>query len=530
MMSAFAKEIVSKRYFHEGETTWDDVARRVVREVFSAVPAPQDLRDAAYELIRDRKFMPGGRYLASAGRQYHQTQNCFLARAEDSREGWADLVRKATLVLMTGGGFGVVYSALREKGAYLRRVNGTSSGPLALMQMINEVGRGAMAGGSRRAALWAGLRWDHPDIFDFIRMKDWSPEVHALKAKDFSFPAMMDHTNISVCLDDRFFEAYYAGVHRAREVYDAVMVSALITGEPGFSIDIGDDAGEDLRNPCTEITSHNTDDCCNLGSINLARIESLAEMQTAVEVGTAFLLAGTVYSDVPYPEVAVVRAKNRRLGLGLLGVHEFLLKLGRQYGPDDELRRYLEIYTESRAYAGMWSCQWGLSESIKTRAVAPTGTIGIVAETTTGAEPIFCAAYRRRYFDRGEWRAQYVLDPTARRLVAAGMNQGQIEDAYSIPVDRRLAMQAWIQLYVDHAISSTVNLPPWDGDLDRVQATGETLMQHLRGLRGVTFYPDGARGGQPLERCSWREAEGREGEVVVEGGDVCDLRGGTCGA
>lgn len=538
-MSPFAETVMRARYSHEGKESWEDIAHRVATNVLGAVNATRDLVSEIEHLIAQRKFMPGGRYLYAAGRDFHQVQNCLLLRAEDSREGWADHVQKSTMALMTGAGIGAVYSDLREEGASIRRTGGTSSGPIALMQMTNEVGRGAIQGGSRRAAIWAGLHWDHPDAMKFVKIKDWKPEVKKLKEEDFNFPATMDFTNISVILDDNFFLAYNDSNHPkhllAQSIYWTAVRGMMETGEPGFSIDIGPNNGENLRNACTEITSADDSDICNLGSINMSRIESLEEMRHVTEVATAFLLAGTVYSHVPYEKVARVREKNRRVGLGLLGLHEWLLKSGKQYGPDSELARYLDVYTSSDDSAAKWAQTWGLSTPVKTRSVAPTGTIGQVAETTTGVEPIFCAAFKRRYYDKGTWRYQYVLDPTAQRMVEqGGLNPEDIEDAYSITQDRRLEFQSWLQGYVDHAISSTINLPAWgtsQNDENVVQSFGDNLMTHLPNLRGVTSYPDGARGGQPLNRVNYRDAASQVGMVFTEGVDVCDIRGGgSCGA
>jgi ribonucleotide reductase alpha subunit len=861
-MSPFAHKIMTARYAHKtasGSESWKGVARRVATNVMGAVNSGRDLTREVRELIAERKFMPGGRYLYASGRDFHQTQNCLLLKAEDSREGWAEHINKVMMASMTGAGVGGVYSFLREKGSPVKRTGGVSSGPIALMQATNEVARSAGQGGSRRAALWAGLHWNHPDVHDFIKIKDWSPDIVAMKEKDFSAVAPMDYTNVSVILDDAFFAAYHDAGHAknglAHEVYWKVVRSMLKSGEPGFSIDVGSNAGEHNRNACvigkteiltddgykridslvgqkvrawngfewseveprvtghdqqimtvklssgqeltvtpthdfwlstnytggtkkvqaqhlklgdklikhdypviehgasvddgeaytqgflsgdgmddytfmfvydtkymclprmslrnkpltegrdktsayfafaprlkafvpfvwnlrgrlnwlaglldsdgtelieggtqigsvnkafllsvqkllttmgvaskissereegyrplpdgkggtalyfcqtlyrlmisaapiqklkdmglrcerlsfikdpnrdasrfvtitgleeagvaevvycftepkrnlgcfegvvtgqcTEITSADDSDICNLGSINLARIESLSEMQRVVEVTTAFLLAGTVYSDLPYDKVRVVREKNRRLGLGLMGIHEWLLARGHTYGPCEELVPYLDIYARSTEYAHAWAKRWDLSLPVKTRAVAPTGTIGIVAETTTGAEPIYAAAFKRRYFDNGVWRYQYVLDPTAKKLVAEGIDPNKIEDAYSLAEDpgRRVAFQAWLQGYVDHGISSTINLPAWGTPFNceaRVQDFGDMLITHLPNLRGITVYPDGARGGQPLSSVSYREAAGQEGEVFTESIDVCDLtRGGSCGA
>jgi ribonucleoside-diphosphate reductase alpha chain len=543
-MSKFAADIMGQKYAHEHKDgtkeTWEDIALRVTRSVMKSVNAPKALTEQLRQYIIDRKFLPGGRYLYASGRPFHQVNNCLLMRAEDSREGWADHMNKNTLGLMTGAGIGTDYSAVRPEGKVIRKTGGFATGPCALMQMTNEAGRSVMQGGSRRSALWAGLNWAHADIMKFITMKNWTKEVRDMKAKDFNFPATMDGTNISVGLDDDFFAAFSDEKHsqhsHASMVYWAAVERMLKTGEPGFSIDLGKNRRETLRNACTELTSEDDSDVCNLGSINLARITSLEEMRAVVEHATAFLLAGTVYSDVPFAKVDAVRTKNRRLGLGLMGIHEWLLINGKRYGADADLDKYLEIYTESTKYAKQYADKWDLSTPVKTRAIAPTGSIGILAETTTGIEPLFCAAYKRRYLKGSVWNYQYVLDPTAKRLIEGGINADDVEDAYVLAedVERRLAFQAHVQKYVDHGISSTINLPQWGSALnnqDSVQKFGKMLIKYLPQLRGVTTYPDGARNGQPLNPVKWSTAVKHIGEIFIEAGDVCDIRGGgTCGA
>jgi ribonucleoside-diphosphate reductase alpha chain len=543
-MSKFAQDIMCQKYSHlnkEGEKeTWDNIAYRVSKKVLQAVHASTSQIEQTKNLIQQRKFIPGGRYLAATGRLYHQVNNCFLFRAEDSREGWADLMHKATLSLMTGGGIGCDYSDVREKGRLIRKTGGEATGPIALMQMVNESGRYIMQGGSRRSAIWAGLNWSHPDIQEFIRLKDWSEVVCQEKLKNFNFPATMDMTNISVLLDDEFFEAYNDDKHEqhtlAQSIYWSTVRHMLETGEPGFSIDTGRNSRETLRNACTEVTSADDSDVCNLGSINMARIESLEEMAHAVEYGIAFLLAGTVYSDIPFAGVDKIRNKNRRLGLGLMGLHEWLLRHGKKYGPDEELGKYLEIYARADEFVKPYAKKWELSQPIKTRAIAPNGTIGIVAETTTGVEPIFCAAYKRRYLKGDVWNFQYVVDPTAKTLLDAGVPLELIEDAYDLAndVERRVSFQTWVQQYVDHSISSTINLPRWGSELNnenKVRNFGNMLIKYLPNLRGITVYPDGARAGQPLNPVPLAEALKNEGHVYEESGTtVCDVtRGGVCG-
>jgi len=544
-MGPFAATIMKQKYAHDlpsGEKeTWHGISKRVVTNVFKSVDAPKSLVEQTLEYMEQRKFIPGGRYLYATGRPYHQVNNCLLMRAEDSREGWADHLQKCAMGLMTGAGIGTDYSEIRSEGKPIRKTGGIATGPIALMQIVNECGRGVMQGGSRRSALWAGLRWDHPDIMKFIVLKNWIKEVRDMKAKDFNFPAMMDMTNISVLLNDEFFEAYADEKNpknsHAHIVYWAVVERSLKTGEPGFSIDTGKNSKETLRNACTEVTSHDDSDVCNLGSVNFARIESLEELKGVIECSTAFLLAGTSYSDVPYAKVDTIRTKNRRLGLGLMGIHEWLLLHGKRYGADEDLDKLLEVYATSQKYANAWANKWDLSKPVKTRAVAPTGTIGIVGETTTGVEPIFCAAYKRRYLKGGTWNFQYVIDPTAKRLIeTTGINPDLVEDAYvlSEDIERRLAFQAHLQTYVDHGISSTINLPQWGSEhnnADTVQKIGKIILKYLPQLRGLTTYPDGARNGQPLTPVKYTTASKHVGEVFVEAADICDItRGGNCGS
>lgn len=258
-MSEFSKNIMELRYSWDKEDgkkeTWDEICNRVVENVFSVakIDGIEEIKSKLKQYMYQRKWIPGGRFLAQSGREYHQTNNCFMLRAEDTREGWANLLDKATLMLMSGGGIGIDYSALRPSGALLKRSGGVSSGPLPLMKVVNEVGRGVMSGGKRRSAIYASLNWKHPDIFDFIVVKNWKDEVKKLKEKDFDFPAPMDMTNISVILDKDFFDAYYDNSNpkheHATKVYWMTIEQMVKTAEPGFQVDYNNPK-ESLRNAC----------------------------------------------------------------------------------------------------------------------------------------------------------------------------------------------------------------------------------------------------------------------------------------
>lgn len=568
--SPFAKSIYEARYKHPQDGDWNGTSKRVVGAVTGALyGAPkaqgnvgfiQNAADRLYKLHSDRRFIAGGRYLYAAGRDLHQVCNCVLLRAEDSREGWADLAYKSAMALMTGAGIGVWYGDIREAGATINRTGGTASGPQALMQLVNDQGRCYLQGGNRRSAIWAGLPWWHPDIFAFINCKDWSEEIRALKEKDWDFPAPMDTTNISVTLDDFFFDCYGTDNYEdeqhvasilgfsaaapdngswhewAQRVYKAAVSHMLKHGEPGFTVDTGKYSNEVLRNACTEITSADDSDICNLGSLVMPRFESPKQFGDAVRDGVLFLTAGSIYSDVPYAKIKDVRDTNRRLGLGLIGVHEFLIKHGVQYGTDNAfevLEPYMQQYGKALCMAHEQQDMLGLSRSVGATAIAPNGTIGIIAESTPSADPLFSAAEKRNVVvakPNANYHTQHVVvDPTAARLVREGIKPEQIEDAYTLSLmpERRMAQQVYLQAHTDHAISSTVNIAkPITNEADS-STFGETLLRFLPDLRGITVYPDGARAGQPRNPVDLAWALENEGTVFEGNEETCI--GGVCG-
>lgn len=550
-LSHFATTILKNKYaqFKDDDTqeTWDDVAQRVAENIVG--PVFPHLTNAVSKLVAERKFMPGGRYLYAAGREFQAINNCYTLFAEDSREGWAKLMHDATQCLMSGGGIGVNYSAIRPNGAKVGGLGGICTGPVALMEAVNEMARQIQAGGSRRSAVYASLHWWHPDVFQFIELKDWPDEIVAMKANDFNARAPMDMTNISVALDDAFFdimegrqESFTTTIGRevvtvdrdhAQKVYAALVANMLTTGEPGIQIDVGENAGEWGRNACTELTTRDHMDVCNLGSLNMANIDTIEEFKEAVYLATATLLAGTVVGDLPNKDVEAVRERTRRLGLGLMGMYDWLVMRGHEYGPNEELAEWLSVYRDvSDETAALLSAELGVSEPVKVRAIAPTGTIGILAETTSGIEPLFATAYKRRYLKGKDWHFQYVIDAGAKRLIEEkGINPLKLETAYDLAYDpeRRIAFQAFVQEYVDHGISSTLNLPSVDEHALDPANFARMLYKYLPKLRGITAYPDGARGGQPLTVVSYFEAEGSEGLEFEEYGAANACKDGVCG-
>jgi ribonucleoside-diphosphate reductase alpha chain len=524
-LNEFSYRIYKQKYSKDGKEEWHDTCKRVARAVGYTDILPY---------MVSRKFIPGGRYLYSAGRPFHQVNNCFLFRAEDSREGWAKLMSSVTGALMTGGGIGVDYSDIRCEGSTISRTGGQSTGPLALMHMVNEAGRHIMQGGQRRSAIWAGLSWDHPDINKFLTLKDWTLDIRKLKEKNFNFPCPMELTNISVIYDKRFFDL--TELNSLSDIDQETWIKnceqAFRTAEPGMAFNYLN-PNESLRNACTEVVSEDDSDKCNLGTVWMNHINDLQEFKTVLREAVRFLMHGAIYSDLPNSQIRKVGARNNRIGVGLGGIHEWLMARGYKYEMNDELKEWLQAYrgiTDEEAYN--YSKVLGVSEPKGKRAIAPTGTIGILAESTTGIEPLFCKAYLRRYFRDGQWYEEAVIDGTVKRLVDQGIKLEQIEDSYDIGFEQRVSFQADVQDYVDMAISSTCNMPAWgspENNASNVKEKADILLKYAKRLRGFTCYPDGARGGQPLTRISVEEALKREG-VVEASLDVCDIsKGGSCG-
>lgn len=871
--SKFSEDIFIQKYKHDGCETWAKLSKTLVQDVCNTDRTKGVLSDEELDRLTkyhsEMKFIAGGRYLYYAGRPNKFFNNCFLLKAEeDTRQDWADLSWKSESCLLTGGGIGIDYSVYRPRGSIIGRTGGYASGPISKMEMINEIGRRVMQGGSRRSAIYASLSVDHPDVYEFLTIKDWhniivagtgGKSVADLKESDFNYAAPLDMTNISVNYSTNWLLNYWK-TGQVGDVFYKNVEQALKTAEPGFSFNFFDKENETLRNACwtgdsllltkegylpigslvgkeveiwngeqwslvkpfstgvneivkitltdgsvlcctpyhkfltinnfdnenitrvsaenlsvgtklakfnmpvvevgeeypvdaysqgfyagdgnngykfswlygekikcserligelgsydktrdsttwkhgemldkffvpvkgsleycinwlaglldadgtvtkdkngngvqiasinhdflldvklmlsrlgvrakvvsgssegyreitnqqgttgtylcketkrlligntdtyhllnnlnlklnrlklgalkpqrdarqyvrvksieftgieeetfcvtepkanrmtvagvvtgncTEVSSADDSDVCNLGSINMGRVESIEEFLDIVNLATKFLICGTLRAELPYEKIYDIREKNRRLGLGLMGVHEWLIKRGYRYEVTEELHRWLSIYKSiSRATADRFSDKLGISRPVACRAIAPTGSIGILAGTTTGIEPLFAVAYKRRYLKGSEWHYQYVVDGSAKELINHyGVNPDCIESAIDLAEDyeRRIAFQADIQDYVDMSISSTINLPEWGSEHNNestVKPFSETLAKYAHRLRGFTCYPNGARGGQPLTSVPYKEAVERQGkEYKEEYTDICSLTGGgTCG-
>jgi ribonucleoside-diphosphate reductase alpha chain len=454
------------------------------------------------------------------------------------------MLRGATSV--AGGGIGIDYSRLRPKGRLLSRTGGVASGPIPLMQGIDTIGSKVMQGGSRRSAIYASLNWQHEDASEFLVSKNWYDQKIGnaltkngdpysfghLAEDDFNAYAPMRMTNVSLNYDDDWLRL---GDDRALdETFVKNVHQAMFNGEPGFSFNFGPKSDETLRNACTEVTSADDSDVCNLGSINMSAIDNLDEFRDVVALASKFLVCGTLRAELPYARIYEVREKNRRLGLGLMGVHAWLLKRGMKYECTPGLHAWLAVYqTESERAANEHCDRLFISRPVAYRAIAPTGTISILAGTTSGIEPLFAVAYKRRYLVNGtDWKYEYVVDITADQLIKEyNLDPDSIETASDLASDpeRRIRFQADVQDYVDMGISSTLNLPQWgsaSNNPDKVSDFAGIVAKYAPRLRGLTFYPDGSRGGQPLNVVPYREAIDNLGTVFEEN---ANCKEGVCG-
>lgn len=577
-----AASIFQAKYALAPEETWLQRCQAVVEDVCGTaygqenpLMSKEDRRDLVH-FMHQFIFMPGGRYIYYGGRGAKFFNNCYLFKSqEDTREEWGRLLQSASDALMSGGGIGNDYSVFRPRGALLRRTGGTASGPIPLAMSVNNHGRNVMQGGSRRSAIYGSLNWQHGDVNEWLYVKDWEnikipgTKVTYAEAKrqNFDAHAPLDFTNISLNYDNAFLAALVSGIELEDSVpedlewmaedevtwdtitHNTVLPETFIenvrmamrNGEPGFSFNFFAKENETARNACTEVVSEDNNDVCNLGSVNMAACPDLATFKRAVELGSKFLVCGTIRAQMPNDAIKAIRAKNRRLGLGLMGVHEWLLQRGHTYDFNEELHEWMRVYANESVRAANEHCdRFYLNHPVAYRAIAPTGTIGTMAGTTTGLEPIFGVAYKRRYIEGNREtgvetrKFQYYIDSMAQEMMDTyQIDPDKIESASLLATEpeRRIRFQADMQDYVDMAISSTLNLPPWGSEHnneDLVQDFARIVAKYAPRLRGLTFYPDGSRGGQPLVNVPYEEAKEGIGLVFEENSDQA-CASGVCG-
>jgi ribonucleoside-diphosphate reductase alpha chain len=508
-----------------------------------------------HEMMSSLDFLPNSPCLMNAGTSLGQLSACFVLPVEDTVESIFGSLRDMALVQRTGGGTGFSFSRLRPAGDVLSSTGGQASGPVSFMNIFDCATEHIKQGGRRRGANMGVLRVDHPDGLEFIDAK-----------RD---PSALVNFNLSVGATDEFIRAVELGLdfnvrhpsdnrivsHRpAREIFDAICKSAWETGDPGLIfVDTIERANPTPRlgriestNPCGEVPLL-PNECCNLGSINLAHMVASKAGRAVVDwdkIGVAAADAIRFLDDVisinRYPTEAIEEAAlaTRKIGLGVMGFAEMCILLGMSYASEEAVRlmsdlmRFIstealaasEILGDERGLYPAWPGSRHDAENKRLRnatvtSIAPAGTISIIADTSSGIEPLFALAYRHKTSIGAEPLSQLNsvllrclegqgIDPqSVLRHVARdgsiGPDSGVPESlrrrfvtALEVPAEHHVRIQAAAQQHVDNAVSKTVNLPSESKpeDIARVY-----LLAYKLGCKGITVYRYGSRSEQVLD-------------------------------
>lgn len=548
-----------------------DTWRRVAASLAVAEDDPQAWEQPFFEAMDDFKFLPAGRILSGAGSERRVTLfNCFvMGDVPDDMAGIFEHLKEAALTMQQGGGIGYDFSTLRPKGAQVKGVGADASGPLSFMDVWDSMCRTIMSAGSRRGAMMATLRCDHPDVEAFVEAKQ---EPGRLRM--FNLSVLVTDPFMQAVKDDAPWDLVFEGmVYRtiaARELWDKIMQATYAYAEPGV---IFVDRINKRNNLHYCETIHATNPCgeqplpaygaCLLGSINLARLVerpfednatlNLAELEKLTATAVRMMDNVVDVSGFPLEEQAHEAKAKRRIGLGITGLADALIMCGARYGSRDAVRltemwlkalqrsAYLasvELAKEKGAFPLFDAEQYLAGESIKEldedvraaiaehgirnallTSVAPTGTISLFADNvSSGLEPVFSFKYRRHVLMPDGTRREEEVSDYAYRLFrrlkgAETPLTSAFVDAQSLSPEDHLVMQATVQKYIDSSISKTINVPE-DTTFDDFK---DIYMQAYElGCKGCTTYRPNDVTGAVLEVADKKKAEAAEPELPLE--------------
>jgi len=536
----------------------DEMFRRVAENV-AAADARYRASDVAqtaqtfYDLLASLEFLPNSPTLMNAGRELQQLSACFVLPVEDSLESIFGAIKNTAMIHQSGGGTGFSFSRIRPKNDLVLSTSGVASGPVSFMRVFNMATEVIKQGGTRRGANMGILRVDHPDIMEFIRVKE--------------DPKEMVNFNLSVALTERFMEAVrrketYRLINPrtkkevdrlfAKEVFDQITQSAWLTGEPGIIFidrmnrynptpSLG---AYEATNPCGEqpLLPYES---CNLGSINLSKMLSkkgktkaidYPKLQATIWKAVHFLDNVIDQNQYPLPEIAAATYRTRKIGLGVMGFADLLIELGIPYDTTEALAVAHEVMAfvrrEAREASASLAKERGVfpayDQSIyaeqgirlrnaTTTTIAPTGTISIIAGCSSGIEPLYALSYSRHVLGGirlPETNSRLMQTAKAKgfyserlfsKVDASGSVRGlkgipkEIQElfatAHDISPEFHMKMQAAFQKYTDNAVSKTVNFrrEATPHEVERV-----FLLADEQGCKGVTIFRDGSREEQVL--------------------------------
>lgn len=595
-----AETIFNERYASYPGETWGEASKRLANHV-AAAESDQDkerVEEEFLEEISTNRFMPGGRIWYGAGRSRSQLLNCFVVPTADSREGWGKTISDVIVISGMGGGVGINCSPIRPRGSKINGTGGVATGAVSLMQMINNVGDVIVGGGGRRMALMLDLNITHPDMPEFLDRK--LAKGHKCTDCLNTHGAELTNANVSVILDKRLsaqslvskvqnnetfdlvFGNSVSGRVNAKDIWEKIVSNAWTSGEPGILN--GDLANRENNiwyhkplvstNPCGEIWLEEYG-CCDLGALVLPRFVDSSglfdweQFMDTIRTAVRFLDNVLTVNEYPLADIRENCLNVRRIGLGIMGLHSMLIKMGYRYSSkaakefvdllmsclkEEAYRASIELakekgpfpaYDEKMLESGFVkrSMPNYLKEKIKEHGIrncalltiAPTGTTGMVSNVSTGIEPLFSAAYWRRFYrptpdGSRQLDKELVVDPLWAELEAAGKDTSVLEGAYDVAPFDHFDMQRICQTHIDNAASKTINLPS-DYSIDSLS---DLWLEFLPTVKGTTFYRAGSRGEEPLEAIPLAEARVLVGkrisakEATITDQNSMDCPDGVC--
>jgi len=527
----------------------DNFKSRYNRQEGSRFAGTQDVEERFYQMMRNLEFMPNSPTLMNAGTSFGQLSACFVIPVDDSIEGIFGALSNMAQIHQTGGGTGFSFSNLRPKSDIVQSTKGQASGPVSFMSIFDQATTVIVQGGRRRGANMGILRCDHPDIVDFIEAK--------------IEPGRFCNFNLSVGVTDKFMRAVKGNRDfnlinprtgktvrkvKAKALFDLIANAAWRTGEPGlvFLNEINKhnptpEIGQiEATNPCGELPLLPYESC-NLASINLAKMikdksVDWQKLKEAVRWAIRFLDDVIEVNNYPLPQIRQITLANRKIGLGVMGFADMLIKLGIPYNRPrvvdfaGKLMRFIhkESVDASVALAKERGVFPNFAKSIYAKnnvrlrnatvnTIAPTGTISIIAGCSSGIEPLFAISFVRNVLSGTKlFEINHLFGAAAkkrqiynREILAEIARRGSLQNIKDVPEDikkvfvtafdvkprEHIQIQAAFQKYTDNAVSKTINLPS-DATVEDVRKI--YLMAHKLKCKGITVYRYGSRAEQVL--------------------------------